>query len=38
MYLPHILATVARLRNESAQTLARQTTDNARAFFGWPAE
>ena len=38
MYLPHILATVARLRNESAQVLARQTTDNARAFFGWPVE
>ena len=36
MYLPHILATVARLRNESAQVLAQQTTDNARAFFGWP--
>jgi TatD DNase family protein len=37
MYLAHILATVARLRGDSADDLARQTTANAQAFFGWPA-
>jgi TatD DNase family protein len=36
MYLPHILATVASLRGEPADALARQTTANVRAFFGWP--
>jgi TatD DNase family protein len=37
MYLPHILATIADLRAEPADVLARQTTANARTFFGWPA-
>ena len=36
MFLAHILATVARLRKESPDSLAQQTSDNARAFFGWP--
>jgi TatD DNase family protein len=36
MYLPHILATVARLRGVAADTLAQQTTANASRFFGWP--
>jgi TatD DNase family protein len=36
MYLPHILTTVASLRGEPADALARQTTANVRAFFGWP--
>ena len=36
MYLPHILATVSRLRRQSAEQLAQQTTNNVRAFFGWP--
>lgn len=34
MYLPHIAATVARLRGESPDALATQTTDNARRLFG----
>ncbi len=38
MYLPHILTTVAALRDESRDELARQTTANARAFFGWPGD
>ena len=33
MYLAHILATVAALRDESADDLARQTTANARGFL-----
>ncbi|HZF26614.1 MAG TPA: TatD family hydrolase [Steroidobacteraceae bacterium] len=37
MFLPHILATVARLRGVAADTLAAQTTANVRRFFGWPA-
>ncbi len=38
MYLPHILATVAALRGEPADELARHTTANARALFGWPSD
>jgi TatD DNase family protein len=36
MYLPHILATVATLRDESTAELARQTSTNVTRFFGWP--
>jgi TatD DNase family protein len=33
-YLPHIAATVARLRGESLETIAAATTSNAVALFG----
>ncbi|MFZ5532687.1 MAG: TatD family hydrolase [Pseudomonadota bacterium] len=33
--LPHVLDAVARARGEEAQSLARQTTANARRFFRW---
>jgi TatD DNase family protein len=33
-HLPHVGATVARLRGESLDELAARTTRNARAFFG----
>ncbi|HXF08691.1 MAG TPA: TatD family hydrolase [Candidatus Acidoferrales bacterium] len=33
--LPHVLEAVARARGEEAQSLARQTTANARRFFRW---
>lgn len=36
-YLPHILKTVARHRTESVQQLGRQTLDNSRYFFDFPA-
>ncbi len=35
-HLPHILNTVAQCRGESPQTLARQTSANARRFFQLP--
>jgi TatD DNase family protein len=35
--LPHVLATVARARQESALEVARATTATARAFFMLPA-
>ncbi|HJS21965.1 MAG TPA: TatD family hydrolase [Steroidobacteraceae bacterium] len=37
MYLRHVLEAVARHRSESAETVARATTDNAQRLFGWPA-
>jgi TatD DNase family protein len=36
MYLPHILAAIARARGESADTLGPITTRNVHALFGWP--
>jgi TatD DNase family protein len=36
MYLPHILKSVATLRGESVERLARQTSANVAGFFGWP--
>jgi len=36
-YLPHIAATVARARGESLETLAQNTTANARRFFRLPS-
>jgi len=36
MYLPHIVAELARDRGESVETTAAATTANARAFFGMP--
>ncbi|MCX7041832.1 MAG: TatD family hydrolase, partial [Gammaproteobacteria bacterium] len=36
MYLPHIVAELARDRSESVETTAAATTANARAFFGMP--
>jgi TatD DNase family protein len=35
-FLPHIGEHVARLRNASVELLARQTSRNARAFYGLP--
>jgi TatD DNase family protein len=35
--LPHVLATVARARQESALEVARATTGTARSFFALPA-
>jgi TatD DNase family protein len=35
-FLPHILRTVARARDEAPQALAAATTRNAKAFFGIP--
>ena len=35
-YLPHIAAAVARARGESFETVARDTTENARRFFRLP--
>ena len=34
-YLPHVLETVARCRGEPADVIARATTRNALAFFGF---
>lgn len=34
MYLAHVLRTVAQARGETEQTVARNTTANARRFFG----
>jgi TatD DNase family protein len=36
-YLPHIAATVARARGETLASLARSSTEAARALFGLPA-
>lgn len=36
MYLPHVLATIAAARGESADVLGPITTRNVRALFGWP--
>jgi TatD DNase family protein len=36
MHLRHVLETVARLRNEDVETVARACIDNARRLFGWP--
>jgi len=35
MYLPHVLAAIARARGESAEKLAEITTDNALRLFSW---
>jgi TatD DNase family protein len=35
-HLPYVLETVARARRQSPQTVAQQTTANARTFFGLP--
>jgi TatD DNase family protein len=37
-FLPHVLAAVARARNDDPALLAQQTTANARRFFRWRAE
>jgi TatD DNase family protein len=36
MYLPHILAAMARARDESPAELSAATTRNATDLFGWP--
>jgi TatD DNase family protein len=36
MYLPHVLQTIARERNESPAELGIATTRNAFNLFGWP--
>ena len=36
-YLPEVLAALAELRDEAAETIAYQTTRNARAVLGLPA-
>jgi TatD DNase family protein len=35
-YLPHVLQTIARCRNEDAEVIAEATTANARRLFSWP--
>jgi TatD DNase family protein len=35
MYLPHVLAAIARARGEPAEQLAEITTDNALRLFSW---
>jgi TatD DNase family protein len=37
MYLPHVLHAVAAARGEPYESLARITTSNALALFGWEA-
>lgn len=36
MHLRHVLEAVARQRNESVETVAQASTDNAHRLFGWP--
>jgi TatD DNase family protein len=38
MHLRHVLETVARCRGETAEAVARASTDNSRRLFGWPAQ
>ena len=37
MYLPYVLKAIAAARGEPVEELARATTRNARALFGWPS-